>query len=149
MPYANNKRADQPAHLRSLISTFVVHCLDNIIPLVSISKSASLYLVSVAEQTGLSYLVETPKTGFLMTRLILFFNVVQGVPQSQTTFNTKRKRKRTKTNTCKTNKCTRNRWTNSSSPSEVITREKGQKQTRAKQTNALETDGQTPLPQAR
>ena len=38
MPYANNKGADQPAHPRSLISTFVVHCLDSMIPLVSISK---------------------------------------------------------------------------------------------------------------
>ena len=27
-PYANNKDADQSAHLRSLISVFVVHCLD-------------------------------------------------------------------------------------------------------------------------
>ena len=31
MPYANNKGADQPAHLHSLISTFVVRCLDSII----------------------------------------------------------------------------------------------------------------------
>ena len=28
MPYANNKSADQPAHLRSLNNDFVVHCLD-------------------------------------------------------------------------------------------------------------------------
>ena len=32
MPYANNKGADQPAHLRSLISAFVVRCLDSITP---------------------------------------------------------------------------------------------------------------------
>ena len=38
MLYANNKGADQPAHPRSLISIFVVHCLDSIISLVSISK---------------------------------------------------------------------------------------------------------------
>ena len=37
MPYANNKGADQPAHPRSLISAFVVRCLDSVIPLVSIS----------------------------------------------------------------------------------------------------------------
>ena len=37
MPYANNKDADQPVHPRSLISAFVVCCLDNIITLVSIS----------------------------------------------------------------------------------------------------------------
>ena len=30
--YANNKGADQPAHPRSLISAFVIHCLDSIIP---------------------------------------------------------------------------------------------------------------------
>ena len=29
--YANNKAADQPAHPRSLISAFVVRCLDSII----------------------------------------------------------------------------------------------------------------------
>ena len=42
MPYANNKGADQPAHPRSLISTFVVRCLDSIIPLVSISEMSRL-----------------------------------------------------------------------------------------------------------
>ena len=48
-PYANNKDADQPAHSRSLISTFVVHCLDNIIPILSKAKISRLYLASVAE----------------------------------------------------------------------------------------------------
>ena len=38
MSYANNKGADQPAHPRSLISAFVVHCLDSIIPLDSIAE---------------------------------------------------------------------------------------------------------------
>ena len=42
MAYANNKGADQPAHPRSLINTFVVRCLDSIIPVVSISKISSL-----------------------------------------------------------------------------------------------------------
>ena len=42
MLYANNKGADQPAHSRSLISAFVVRCLDSLIPLVSISKISSL-----------------------------------------------------------------------------------------------------------
>ena len=45
MPYANNKDADQPAHPRSLISYFVVHCLDSI-SLISISEISSLQLVS-------------------------------------------------------------------------------------------------------
>ena len=38
MSYANNKGADQPAHLRSLISAFVVCCLDSIISLDSIAE---------------------------------------------------------------------------------------------------------------
>ena len=42
MPYANNKCADQPAHPRNLISTFVVRCLDSIIPLLAKSKISRL-----------------------------------------------------------------------------------------------------------
>ena len=38
LPYANNKGADHPAHPRSLISAFVVHCLDSIISLLSIAE---------------------------------------------------------------------------------------------------------------
>ena len=38
MSYANNKGADKPTHLRSLISAFVVRCLDNIISLGSRSE---------------------------------------------------------------------------------------------------------------
>ena len=80
MPYANNKNADQPAHRRSqlahprsLISPFVVHCLDSIILLVSISEIGSLYLASVAVQAGLSLpWSQTLKTGFLMRRLIWY-----------------------------------------------------------------------------
>ena len=59
-----------------VISTFVVHYLDSIIPLVSISKISRLYLVSVAEHAGLSLtLLEALKTGFLMMRLIYCYNV--------------------------------------------------------------------------
>ena len=75
--YANNKGADQPVHPHSLISTFVVCCLDSIIPLVSISKIPSLYLASVAVQAGLSLLwSQTPKTGFLVTRLISYVKLL-------------------------------------------------------------------------
>ena len=42
------------SHVCILISTFVVRCLDSIIPLVSISEISSLYLASVAAQDGLS-----------------------------------------------------------------------------------------------
>ena len=52
--YANNKGADQPAHPRSLISAFVVCCLDSIISLVSIPEITSLYIASVTAQVGLS-----------------------------------------------------------------------------------------------
>ena len=67
LPYMNNKGADQPAHPHSLISAFVVCCLNSIIPRVSISEISSIYLASVAEQAGLSLtLSENPKAGFLM-----------------------------------------------------------------------------------
>ena len=52
--FANNKGADQPAHPRSLISAFVVRCLDSIISQDSIAEISRLYLVSVAAQAGLS-----------------------------------------------------------------------------------------------
>ena len=71
MPYANNKGADQPAHSRSLISAFVVRCLYSIMSLVSVIKISGVMLASVAEQAGLSLTwSETPKTGFLVRRLI-------------------------------------------------------------------------------
>ena len=71
MPYANTKGADQPAHSRSLTSTFVVRCLDSIIPLIAIAEISRLWLASVAEQAGLSLTwSHTPKTGFLVTGLV-------------------------------------------------------------------------------
>ena len=74
MTYANNKGPDQPVHPRSLISTFVVRCLDIIIPLVSLSELSSLYPVPVAAQASLSLTwLQTPKTGFLMTSLKLLW----------------------------------------------------------------------------
>ena len=42
MSYANNKGADQPVHPRSLISAYVVRCLDSIISLDSIAKISRL-----------------------------------------------------------------------------------------------------------
>ena len=42
MSYVNNKGADQPAHPHSLISAFVVRCLDSIISLDSIAKISRL-----------------------------------------------------------------------------------------------------------
>ena len=58
-------------HPHSLISAFVVRCLDSMIYLVSISEISSLHLVSVAAQAGLCLTwSQTSKTGFLMMRLI-------------------------------------------------------------------------------
>ena len=58
------------ASAQSEISTFVVRCLDSIVSLVSISDISRLLLASVAEQAGLNLIwSQTPKTGFLVTRL--------------------------------------------------------------------------------
>ena len=80
MPYANNKGVDQPAHPRSLISAFVVRGRDSIIPLVAKTEISVLLLASVAAQTGLSLtLSKPPKTGFLVTRLILFLKLKENL----------------------------------------------------------------------
>ena len=61
--YANNKGADQLAHPRSLISAFVVRCLDSTISLDSIAEISRL--VSVAAQAGLCLAQsETPEDTF-------------------------------------------------------------------------------------
>ena len=68
MPYANNKGADRPARPHSLISTFVVRCLDSITSLIVIFEVSRLELACVSVQAGLSHTwSKTPKTGFLMT----------------------------------------------------------------------------------
>ena len=68
MSYANNKGADQPVHQRSLISTFVVRCLDSLIPLLAIAEISRLHLASAVEQAGLNLnWSQNPKIGFLVT----------------------------------------------------------------------------------
>ena len=65
MSYEDNNGADQPAHLRSLISTFVVRCLDSVMSLYSISEISGLMLAPVAEQVSLSLTwSETPEDTF-------------------------------------------------------------------------------------
>ena len=55
----------QPAHLRSLISAFVVRCLDSIISLDSIAEISRFYLASLAAQAGLCLAwSEIPKDTF-------------------------------------------------------------------------------------
>ena len=71
MPYANNKGADQPAHPRSLISTFVNRYMDSIISLVSISKISSLKPLWPRRPVRVlpGCLVQTPKIFFHVTGL--------------------------------------------------------------------------------
>ena len=76
MSYANNKGADQPAHPRSLISAFVVRCLDSVMSLVSVTKISSPLLAFVAEQARLSLTwAETPKDTFSYDEAHLFTTV--------------------------------------------------------------------------
>ena len=64
MPYANNKGIDQPVHLHSLISTFVVCCLDSIISILAIkSKLLGLYLVAEPASLSLNW-SQTSEDGF-------------------------------------------------------------------------------------
>ena len=76
MSYANNKGADQPAHPRSLISAFVVRCLDSIMSLVSGTNISSLMLASVAAQVSLSLTwLETPEDTFSHDEAHLFSSI--------------------------------------------------------------------------
>ena len=66
--FENNIGADQPAHLRSLISALVIRSLESIISKLATNKYLFLKLVSAAEKTALSLISsETPKTGYLTT----------------------------------------------------------------------------------
>ena len=68
---ANNKGADQPAHLRSLVSAFVIRFLESKNTTLATSKISIFLLVYVAEQTGLRLTQSTvPKTGLLEARPI-------------------------------------------------------------------------------
>ena len=68
--FANNKGTDH-----SLISAFVIRFLENTIYNLATSKISIFQQVSVAEQAGLNLtLSETPKTGFVATRLIYCFS---------------------------------------------------------------------------
>ena len=61
MPYANNKGTDQPAHPRSLISAFVIRCLDSIIPILAIGKISRLASFCGCAGRFESYLVGNPE----------------------------------------------------------------------------------------
>ena len=69
--FANNTGADQPAHPRRLISAFVIRLPESIISQLASSEISMFYLVSVAEEAGLTLaLLETLKTDFLATKPI-------------------------------------------------------------------------------
>ena len=50
---ANNKGIDQPAHLRSLISAFVIRFLESFISRLATSEISNILIVSVAEEIAL------------------------------------------------------------------------------------------------
>ena len=64
--------SNQPAHPGSLINAFVIRLLESFISKLATSEILIFYLVSVAEQTGLSpTFSETLKTGFVASTPIL------------------------------------------------------------------------------
>ena len=78
LSYANNKGADQSAHPRSLISIFVVRCLDSIISLDSIAEISRLYLASVVAQAGLCLAwSETSEDTFCRVVAHMYFDRIQ------------------------------------------------------------------------
>ena len=90
MSYANNKGADQTAHPRSLISAFVVRCLDSVMSLVSVTKISSLMLASVAEQASLSLTwSETPEDRFSLDEAhVYLFNPLMCIYDKKDTWQT-------------------------------------------------------------
>ena len=68
-----NKDADQLRGNREADQRLCFRYIDSTIPLLSKSEISSLYSSSVAVQPGLCQTwSQTPKTGFLRTRLILY-----------------------------------------------------------------------------
>ena len=61
----------KPVYAICIRAVWSAHCQGSIVSLVSISELSSIYLASVAAQPGLSIpWSQSPKTGFLVTRLI-------------------------------------------------------------------------------
>ena len=74
MPYANNKGADQPAHLCSLISAFVVRCLDSIISISYIQRYMALASFWSWAGRFESYLVGNHEDRFSRDEAQIWFN---------------------------------------------------------------------------
>ena len=65
--HVNNNGTDQPVHPHSLISAIAICSLENAISKLATCKISRFYLVSLAEQAGLSMiLLDISKTRFLM-----------------------------------------------------------------------------------
>ena len=99
-PYMNNKDADQPGHVRSLISTYNVRCPNSIIPVGAVSVIPRLYLASVDGQAGLILtwsqtskdrfshinIIFSPQCAFLLV-VLLFKNKWRMLYSSRLSFN--------------------------------------------------------------
>ena len=71
---ANNTGADQPAHPRSLISTFVIRFLEITIYELATGEISIFRLVTVANETGLKLaLSETPEDRFCRVEAQLLY----------------------------------------------------------------------------
>ena len=81
MPYVNNKDADQPVHLCSLISVFVIGCLDIKIPELLYPKfhNSCQFLQLRWHEVWVLPGLTSSKTGFLMTWLkcIYYYTIFQ------------------------------------------------------------------------
>ena len=67
--FVKNLGVDQHTHMRRLVSAFVIHFLESIIPQLTMREIPFFKLVSVAEETGLSRaLIQILKTGFVTSR---------------------------------------------------------------------------------
>ena len=73
MAYADSKGADQAAHLRKLISAFVIRYLDSIITIVGISKLPRLLTASESEHSRLSLTGSHTSTGRFSHDVAHFF----------------------------------------------------------------------------
>ena len=73
--FANNKGADQPAHLCSLISAFVLGLLESIISRLATREISIFYLVSVAEESGMSRFLGNQEDRKCVMRSIIFWTI--------------------------------------------------------------------------
>ena len=80
MPYANNKGADQPAYPSSLISTFIICCLNIITHFVAISDVLRFLVAFVADQAGLS--CRHPKKDFSRDAALVETGLTRRKPRS-------------------------------------------------------------------